>query len=713
MKIEVNKNKKNIKDIKTAVCYKGSYDKTGSIIFKYVPNTKDSESFFSISNHIYSDLQYLGTNERLENNDFAEYEFSHLINKGKFNDNLLINQLDNNSRNLINLNTEISTTVESCLFPSLGLNSERPRFKYFGSSTYQSSKFFSFDLDEGVYKLELYDEIVESNYDGSFYEFDALKYSNISADIEPSIIITLGPDRNDLRNSESWYYENDGIRSETLSKAAEYGKLLNELNFRKVINIYLPEKENQDIEVNVSLEAWKDDNKNPNRNTHLQVLINDYFHGSKNKINPIQKNNYTNLKYDINSMTLVSNSEMVPLNDCPILRSKVSKLNNEIRTVGNSNWQSSIRYNLGDVVSYNNIIWESLVENNIGNNPQLSSVWEEIDKLTNYYTNRLSVSFYDSVFENVGVIKPAGDIIITDDTENIELSVKENTGFDLVTDTLYIYPPYNGSSELPLVRDSEVLNGYNYEHFKSQDLGHIFIFSKNQINLLKEIDYLYFKTTSKNYNINFQVTVNYGDRVDNLSWSSWSSDNKNISLTATLSSNSGTITEYKLDDKNSSFISSTQDIINLELKDSSGIYKLDSVVTNRDEVIPSNDDKVNNIIVNPLPEDDTKSSILYTLMINSTPIKLRVEKFDNFVVEKAQQIIKINESGLVRFYVSDSDKEFDKASIEVGDRRLEFRAGEKLGVNGCIISLTDNPDGIYSLEFTRISTNINIELHAI
>ena len=149
------------------------------------------------------------------------------------------------------------------------------------------------------------------------------------------------------------------------------------------------------------------------------------------------------------------------------------------------------------------------------------------------------------------------------------------------------------------------------------------------------------------------------------------------------------------------------------MKDLTGIYKLEGITTNRGETVLSSNEKINGVVVDPLPEDDTRSSIIYTMMISCTPIKLIVEKFDKFVVEKTQQIIKLNDSGIVRFYVSDSIDTFSKATITLGDITEDFEVGNTLDINGCIVSLVEDSDNIYSLSFSRISTNIYIKLYTV
>ena len=710
MRVEIKK--QNIKDIKTAVFYSGDYT-GGELMFKYIP-TKEGISI-NLENHKSSEVRYLGTNEILDNNDFAEYEFSYLVDKYKFNSNLLINHLDNSSRNIIGKNVSVSTVLENCLFPSTIVDKESSTFSYFGAATYHSNKFFSFDLDNGVYKIELYDDYLDSNYLDKFYEYDALVYSNLEISVDPAIIVYLGPDRNDKYNNSGWYYSGDNVHNIDYGGALTYKKLLDEINYRKVVNLYLPKDYQLDAEINISLEAWKDDIKNPNRNTHNTILRNDDYYRLISKIDPIQEKNFTNLKYDINSMSLVSNTEISPIKDCPILLRKAKMFGYD---TGDSNiikypdWVNSIRYRSGDKVYFEGLVWESLTNNNIGNCPLLSSDWEEVDKLTNYYTTRLGVYFNEGDYTNIGTVKSPNNVIISDDTDIIEINVKENVGFELITDSISIFPPYNNSTDLPMIKDYNNLNGYNYEHYLSQDLGHIFIFTNNQIDLLKEIKYIYFNAVPKNYSVSFMVSVNLEDDVNNLSWSGWT-DGNSPGMKVIVESIYGELREYSINSTNTTFTVSTQEKFKIELLSDNNLYKLEGLISNNSDTFLSSDQKTIDFIkVLPTSEDDTRSSLIYTLLIKCIPVTLSIIQFDKFTVEKSQQFIKLNSSGFVRFYVTNSkiDK-FNKAEITINKTVVSItERNNKLNVGDCEITLTKDPEGIYTLNFSKIVSNIDIKL---
>ena len=96
MRIEIIDKSKGIKDLKTAVCYSISGAKKSSILGKNIkPTSRD------LSNYSSNYAMYLGNSGQLSNNDFVQYNFSYYIDKYKFKDGLLINQLDKESRNLL------------------------------------------------------------------------------------------------------------------------------------------------------------------------------------------------------------------------------------------------------------------------------------------------------------------------------------------------------------------------------------------------------------------------------------------------------------------------------------------------------------------------------------------------------------------------------------------------------------------------------------
>ena len=757
MRAEIKKN--GFKEIKTAVCY-GKLD-GNDIVFKYLPSPNtDYLSINDLLNHTSSSIQYSGNNEILTDNDFAQYGFSYLINKGKFNSDFLINELDNDTKNFLGKEVDILTAVENRICPSSITTDEECSYNFFGSSTFKNSRFYSFNLESGVYKLELYEEALEKNHNSNlpsnFYEygsFDLMENSEELGDmVEPAIVITLGPDKKYRSNDSSWYYENDLLsRIGDVTNLIEYKKEFDELLFNKTINIYLLDSKSSDNinNLNISIETWKIDEKNPNRNTNKYLLRNDDFYDLVNTISPIQNKRNTDFIYDVNSMSLVSNSKPIQIDDCFILKKKISRYdpryiraeNEDLYYIeggdnlvlpegvvidnkdelsllidtgtvtsenwylsGNNknnypNWSNYTRYNIGDRVSFNNLHWESLVENNIGNNPIISSNWEEINKLTNYFTTRLKVLFDETKYSNVGKIIPTNNFIINDNTSRVDISAVTEAGFDIISDYVLIYPPYRGLSELPMSQ-----GGYNnYSYFTTQDLSHLFTFSGNdQINILRNIDLLFIKTEPKTYSINFNIELTFDGDKKLVSWENWEDNNIGLGLEIESFDKKYTI---ELNNEVFSFDAKTEDEVKLNLRETNK-YKYISLITNQDEVLDLDLNKKPSFKISP--NDKSSNKLVQTLRLEYNTFTLSIVSYDGFVVDKTQQKVVSDNPGYIRFYEETSTK-LSKVIVSGNGKSYSITSQEEINSDWGKITLNSSDD-IYTLSIDKIKTNLDITI---
>lgn len=680
MRIEIIDKSKGIKDLKTAVCYSISGAKKSSILGKNIkPTSRD------LNNYSSNYAMYLGNSGQLSNNDFVQYNFSYYIDKYKFKDGLLINQLDKESRNLLGLDTTVLTAMEDRLCPSSIEDNTVPEFDYFGSSIFEKQKFISLDLKENIYKIEFYDDTIQSNHNLDngikFYEYGIfdkiddqtdLSYTNI-----PILVVTLGPGEGDS----------------TLDPIS-YRKLEEEIIFKKTLNIYLPNDltllDRELPPINITLDAWEADNKNPNRNSYKHILRNNEFYGMINKINPIEQLKH-NLVYDVNSMTIVGKSKLYRVEDCPILDGKFKNISNS--------WSPDVRYEKGDEVSVDNITWVSLISNNIGNTPQLSSVWEEKEKLTDYYTNNLKIFFDETKYKNMGIIKPGNSVIITESTDYLEINIVPSLGFDINPNLIGIYPAYNNSNELPITyEDSEGNILHNYYHYITQDLGYIFVFKKesnNVFKLLKDLDCLYIKANPKQFNVYFNVLI---DDTIKSSWRDWEEkDNTGLNI------NGETLYFDHV-------IASTRDLLRIEFE-KSDLYKLTGLRTEYGNEIQAEDGVINNIQVIPtLERENANNSIIYTLLVNSLLLSLNVVEFSGFIVDNISQKLKSGSTGKLRFYIDEEydNKVFTKVEINNGIVVLTTENPNTESFGG--ISLNKGDDGIYTLDFKNITENLDIKV---
>ena len=689
MKVIIKEGTK-LNNIRTVVLYKLS---------KFIPSLGTTVSDFNLENHSCHKILYLVNNDILENNDFAQYEFSYLVDRFGYTSNLLINRLDNESKSVLGREPSILTELEDKIVPTSINTEEDSIFGYFGATTFDNFKFISLDLDSEIYKVEIYDEMIDANhlsenpskfYDTGIWEYLSSVNSNISVSnlIYPRVTIVMGPDHNYNLNSNDLYYSGDS-HDLAVSDYTEYRKNWEEYYFQKTLNIYLPKTEYEES-LNISLETWRDCRKNPNRNTENSILTRNGFYSMLQNINPISTNPI-DLTVDVNSGTILGNTSLTEISELPILSKKLGEIGND--------YDPSIRYNKGDRVNYKVLNasgnwvdqeWESLVDNNIGNIPSLSYSWDTVENLTNYYTSRLRVTFDNSEYTNTGEIFPSEELVIFDDSTILEVRVKEFPGFEVDLEKIKIFPPINGSNEI--YRSEIGINGsikYNYSHVSSQDLGEMFIFQGEEVlDLLRKLDYLYFISKPKEYTLSFNLIEKVGDLEEYKNWENSSNLKLNYQIGETLGTLNGGNDYIRV---------KTRDTVLISLNEQEKRYKLLGVSTgnNTYEV-----DENGNVAL-PIEITEQNSQLLkYTLILNCETVKIDIVEYNDFIVEDPSLVVTYNSYCLIRFY-----KEVEDNS------NIEITINNKIITNNPDIHLSEKDEsGIYKLTISNITENLEVKL---
>lgn len=366
-------NKTDFSGIGTAVFYKKHKFLPNSI--DIIPEEERNELNFT------SDLvKYHGSNQNFPSINFAEYDFSYLVNKYKFDNKLLITELDRTSQELIGKNIDDTSKIERILFPTL-IDDIEENLEYFGSMKINSRNIFFFDIPENYTKIEIYDEIINSNLDPentTFIEYDYLELAGLYEEtrVKPSIIIYLGPEYKLLNNPTNMYYEDDPMKKVSTREANEgiresdikYSRLIDEILSKKVVYLLLATN-NAVLDFNIALSAWNS-NDNPNRNKWRYNIRNDEYYSVKNNVSIVENNN--EIYIDKKSDTILGNYAIT--SPCPIKTKKLNKLNCKTFSVDDT-------YSLGEQVIYLNQVWSSNVSNNIGNYPsENSAYWSTVNK---------------------------------------------------------------------------------------------------------------------------------------------------------------------------------------------------------------------------------------------------------------------------------------------------------------------------------------------
>ncbi len=428
----IDKRNNNFSNIGTVVFYRTP--ENFRFKFKFLPdNLGDIPSEFR---GIKSDLvKYHGSTDNFPGINFAEYDFSYIPYKDKFDNSMFLTELDRESGELIGKNIEDTDKIGKVLFPTLVDEETDNPYKYFGSLDISGRRLYFFECPEDYYCIEIYEDVIESNTEGGdgFIEYRYLELSGqTEGAIEPAIIITLGPVREAYNNPTEFYYNNDPYKSRSMRTdleytTLEYSRLCDEIFSKKVICFFL--STNNDVtDFNLSFAAWNN-NDNPARNKWKYDLRNDEFYDFY-KNETVVRDAGGGLWEDKKAGTILGNSE-IPTNQCPI---KDKKLNRLERTQENY-YSPYRRYSKGDTTiykvlhsngTYSTYTLESLVSGNIGNDPLLSPAWILKDKFLDFITDIIYISFNPA--GNGSTVDPGTQITVHGDS-NISFFISEGIGY--------------------------------------------------------------------------------------------------------------------------------------------------------------------------------------------------------------------------------------------------------------------------------------------
>lgn len=436
MKIELCKRKDinqndtlNFESIKMIVLYRMEN-------FKYLPKSLDGiVDDINEEDYIFYKVLYHGTTKNIDFVDFAEYDFKYLLEKNKFNNTQIINYLDNQSKLLIGTNVNDLDRLSSIILPTNSdkdSSVEKSVYDYFGTLTLVNQTLFLFNIDPSVYRVELYDKVLDTNYtlssevnginkgflDSDFIKLYPDKYTQEESQ-SPVMIIKFGPEDTCPNNPNSMYYKGakrpgPGIRIPNL----EYSKLWDEISCSKVLWADL--SSDKDIkELNLSLNSWIN-NENPNQNKNRFNLRNDEFHAKKNTVNIFEKIEGTDFIEDKRSGLILGNKK---IDKHPILSKKLSH-------ISIYDYSPKISYKKSEIIKYNERYWVSLVDNNQGNIPGISMEWVEKSQLENSITPRITL-IMDPVVG--GSTIPSKHVTIEDESKKtVSFKVIPSIGYDLV-----------------------------------------------------------------------------------------------------------------------------------------------------------------------------------------------------------------------------------------------------------------------------------------
>ena len=391
------------------------------------------------NNYKYSKVYYHGSKDKILERDFAEYDFSFLVDKYKFNDNLKIQLLDNESKGLIGYKVEELSKLENILFPSIYNGTSSEERNYFGTTVIGTYTLFLFPVPAGVRKVELYEgtilDLSQAGYNYDYRNLETPSYNssqsyiknkevlyeeklwkakrNVPAGIsmddwdtyweeieyhKPCLSIYLGPDYmwsacdsslylTDPLTNPGWDH---GFRYLPTSK--KYLKGMDEVTSEKILWMVITDS-GQILDINLSYNSWSTDKVNPERNKWKYSLRNDEFGSTKDNMSLLKDK--SGILLDGRSNTILS-TEKVETH--PILSRKMRKFD--------LNYYDEDRsYITGEKVRYLGKLWKALQNVPAGEVPEEGSeYWTTLEQVYSpYCTYRLGerVLFNGEVWESL------------------------------------------------------------------------------------------------------------------------------------------------------------------------------------------------------------------------------------------------------------------------------------------------------------------------
>lgn len=458
MKLIINDN--NFTDIGTAVFY----------------------STDSISKKTYSKVLFRSSSSLLYNMNFSEYDFSYNIEKNKFNDKFLINNIGNKTVNLFNSSPSTLEKLEKIIFPTLGNEDWEVNNKYFGTTLINNQVFALLFAEAGISKIELYKDFIKKNtnyiYDReniseyNFIDIETIKELNVSPTSIPYFTILLGETDEDVENNL------------VLKKELE-----DEVSCEKAVWMLISSNDKVK-EVNLSYKSWID-SINPNRNMNKYLVRNDEYWSTKNHVEIVNKLDNIDIFVDSTSNTLLGNTK---INNEKLLILNKKKSRVDLFKNKKSDYPDYYKYTTykkGDKVYYSGELYESLSNNNFNELPIISTKWILANVLSTIKSIRIIVSVYPQVG---GISDPIGVISIPSIDSDTSFHIKPYPGYVLnekipcLISTNPLVPLPSGGVYDYNVPDNIIIVSNWEKVLETNQLFFNFKFIGTKINLFAEID---------------------------------------------------------------------------------------------------------------------------------------------------------------------------------------------------------------------------------
>lgn len=326
--------------------------------------------------------KYYGSDEELINlEDFNEYGWEFVVDKGKYNHRFPLDYLIDSRKEEIGYDLENIDLVSKTILPTLATDIPSGEtindITYFGTISIGKQKLLMVDIPRGYSVAELFDTSdtiqITTRVDGETGEV----VEEIEERIVDGVVISHLP-----RKAARIVDEKSIIRTTVNVPKIKITLENDEIKFSKIVWFVITtgtDEQTNISDINISYLAWEKTN-NPYRKLNEYLLRNDEKAVLDSEIEVVENIGNPDIWMDMSSRTIVGNLEILKH---PIIDSKIEH---------SDSWDMYISYKKGARCSYKDCTYVSLIDNNYSNVPTWTpSCWIRESKLLDHDVQRVFV----------------------------------------------------------------------------------------------------------------------------------------------------------------------------------------------------------------------------------------------------------------------------------------------------------------------------------
>ena len=326
--------------------------------------------------------KYYGSDEELINlEDFNEYGWEFIVDKGKYNHRFPLDYLIDSRKEEIGYDLENIDLVSKTILPTLATSIPSGEtindITYFGTVSVGKQKLLMVDIPRGYSTAELFDTSDTIQITVQTNEETGEVIGEVEERIVDGVVIYHLPRR------AAEYDEGTNIVETTMDIPKIKITLEDdEIKFSKIVWFVITtgtNEHNNISDINISYLAWEKSN-NPYRKLNEYLLRNDDKAVLDSEIEVVENMGNPDIWMDMSSRTIVGNREIL---QHPIIDSKMKR---------SDSWDMYASYKKGVRCSYKDYTYVSLIDDNCSNVPTWSpSCWIMESKLLDHNVQRVFV----------------------------------------------------------------------------------------------------------------------------------------------------------------------------------------------------------------------------------------------------------------------------------------------------------------------------------